>query len=49
LTANELPSNNERKIMHLLITPIFAIDEMVAPSGAVVIVLLAVLAVLRGR
>jgi hypothetical protein len=35
--------------MHLLFTPMFAIDEMVAPSGALFIVILTVLAALRGR
>jgi hypothetical protein len=38
------------KTMHLLfITPLLATDEWVAPSGAAVIVILAVLALLRGR
>ena len=36
--------------MHLLlITPLLASDALVAPSGAVVFVILAVLAVLRSR
>jgi hypothetical protein len=36
--------------MHLLFfTPMFASDALVAPSGATVIVLLAILAVLRSR
>jgi hypothetical protein len=38
------------KAMHLLfITPLLASDALVAPSGAVVIVILAILAVLRSR
>jgi hypothetical protein len=38
------------KTMHLLlITPLLATDDWVAPSGAAVIVILAVLALLRGR
>jgi hypothetical protein len=49
LDGKRIAIKSERKTMHLLFTPIFAIDEMVAPSGALVIVILAVLAVLRGR
>jgi hypothetical protein len=41
---------NERQTMHLLlITPMLASDALVAPSGAAFIVILTVLAVLRGR
>jgi hypothetical protein len=51
LKANVLPSKKTKgKTMHLLlITPLLASDAWVAPSGAAVIVILAVLALLRGR
>jgi len=51
LKANVLPSKKAKgKTMHLLlITPLLASDALVAPSGAVVFVILAVLAVLRSR
>jgi hypothetical protein len=35
--------------MHLLFTPMLAVDEMVAPAGAVFLVIISVLAVLRSR
>jgi len=40
----------ERQAMHLLLfAPMFASDAMVAPSGAAVIVILTIVAVLRSR
>jgi hypothetical protein len=47
--GKQIAVNKERKIMHLLLLPVLADDAMIAPSGAVVIVILTVLAVLRGR
>jgi hypothetical protein len=48
MMANELPSKNERQNMHLvLFTPILAIGT--ASSGVAFIVILAVLAALRGK
>jgi hypothetical protein len=47
--AAKLPSKIERNIMHLLLTPMFAIDEMVVPSGAIVIGVLTLLAIIRGK
>jgi hypothetical protein len=35
--------------MHLLFAPMLAVDPMVTPTGAAVIVILTVLAVLRGN
>ncbi len=35
--------------MHLLFMPMLAVDEMVTPSGALVIVVLTVLAAFRGK
>jgi len=51
LTANELPSKNERQTMHLLLfSPILAFaDPWVANSGGIFIVALTVLAVVRSR
>jgi hypothetical protein len=40
---------NERQTMHLLFLPVLADDTWVAPSGAAFIVILTVLAALRGR
>jgi hypothetical protein len=39
---------HERKLMHLFM-PMFAFDEMVTPSGAIVIGVLTVLAIIRGK
>jgi hypothetical protein len=49
LAANELPSKNERKVMHLLLfSPLLAFsDPGVANSGAAFIVILYVAALVR--